>query len=658
MSQTTIIPLTPSSSSSSSCSSSSTSKRKRNISSATTPPGQESIEHNVQVLHQICAHEHVFHEFFAVLDRLEKPPVKATEGLYYDRKGLFVNPQTGLLAKREDDMQVLQRMIKTITNYQRVLPENLIPEYWLDKIEHNFLSALSNIQIHLRSVPELNHQAGLFAKPIPPIQSLTSTKTRKRKVPNYTSGKHKGDISVSGIEFILISFPSEIDDPVDLGFNDQLMFEEWHGEREITCIGLGMPRVVNHRCSENVCWRFPRDKMNFHTGLQDVGCLIGYFNRKKKLVVGEQLFAFYSKNFARNECRCQSRVYHPPGPDPPPTPPSSTRSNISQVHTPFSTNPLTPTSLSSQPRCKESTKQGTTVGDPASKKFYADPDDNEDLDSPRSISPPVAKRLRTVLSPESDLADINEDVFGQIHSIPTEAEVILERPTHVRSLVEGLGIKGSSWDNPIEVDFDDKLSDGGTSPDVRLDDGTVGDGRLIVTVDDEDEDDGENEIKDLDLAREEEDGSEMNGLELIDKDEWQAILKRRLSSLATHRFSDTVVSVNPLVSNIAIDEEEEIQFVKLVTKNPTLIENGNGTMVIEPDTEDESTESIFRKVPDFVRPPPPNNSTHLKVTGKEVEKCRREIRKVNFHWKRLETVVRGFNKDDQRYKRDNMRWKR
>ncbi|WVQ62349.1 uncharacterized protein L199_000489 [Kwoniella botswanensis] len=655
MSQPTTTTLTPSSSSSSS-SSSSPSERKRKISSVTTPLGQESIEHTVQVLHQICAHEHVFHEFFAVLDRLEKPPVRATEGLYYDRKGLFVNPQTGTLAKREDDMEVLQGMLKKITNYQRVLPENLIPEYWLDKIEHNFLSALSNIQIHLRSVPELDHQAGLFAKPIPPILSHTSTKTRKRKIPNHASGKHKGDISVSGIEFILISFPSEIDDPVDLGFNDQLMFEEWHGEREITCIGLGMARVINHKCSENVCWRFPRDKMDFHTGLQDVGCLIGYFNRKKKLVVGEQLFAFCSKNFARNECRCQSRAYHPPGPDPLLTPPSSTRSNVSQVHTPSITNLPTPTSLSSQLRCKESTKEGTTVGDPATKKLYADPDDNEDVDALRSISAPVAKRPRTVFSPESDLADENEDVFGQKISIPTEAEVVLEQPTHIVSLVEGSGIKGSSWDNPIEVDFDDKLSDGGASPDVRPDDGIVGDGRLIVTVDDEEVED---EIKDLDSAEEEEYGDELNGLESIDEDEWQKIVKRKLPSLATHRSSDTVVSVNPMVSNIAIEEEEEIQIVKIVTKNPTLIENGNGIMVIERDTEDESTESIFRKIPAFVRPPPPpNNLTHLKVTGKEVEKCRREIRKVNYHWKRLETVVRGFNKDDERYKRDNMRWKR
>ncbi|KAK6905549.1 hypothetical protein I203_106378 [Kwoniella mangroviensis CBS 8507] len=589
MSQPTIIPLTPSSSSSSS----SISKRK-NISSATTSLGQESIEHTVQILHQICAHEHVFHEFFAVLDKLEKPPVRATEGLYYDRKGLFVDPRTGLLAKREDDMEVLQGMMKKITNYQRVLPENVIPEYWLDKIEHNFLSALSNVQIHLRSVPELDHQAGLFAKPIPPILSPTSTKTRKRKVPNYASGKHKGDISVSGIEFILISFPSEIDDPVDLGFNDQLMFEEWHGEKEITCIGLGMARVINHRCSENVCWRFPRDKMDFHTGLQDVGCLIGYFNRKKKLFVGEQLFAFYSKNFARNECRCQSRAYHPPGPDPLPTPPSSTRSNVSQVHTPSYTNPPTPTSLSSQSRCRKSTNQGTTVGDPATKKLYADPDDNEDLDALRSISPPVAKRLRTVLSPESDLADNNEDFFGQKTSIPTEAEVVLEQPTHVVSLVEGLGVKGSSWDTPIEVDFDDELLDGGTSLDVGLDDGTVDYGRLIVIMDDEGVED---EIKESDLAREEEDGSEMNGLESIDEDEWQAIVKRRLCNSTTHGFNDTRVSVYPLARKE--EEEEEIQFVKIVSKNRNWTENAVGGSVIERETEDQFTGRSSRSKLDY-----------------------------------------------------------
>nr|XP_018267006.1 uncharacterized protein I303_00987 [Kwoniella dejecticola CBS 10117]OBR89164.1 hypothetical protein I303_00987 [Kwoniella dejecticola CBS 10117] len=255
---------------------------------------------NIQILHQLCAFEYIFQEFFALLDGLVKPAIRATFRLYYDRKELFVNPTTRLPAKRDDNKHVLNYMITRITQSQRDLKGNLIPEFWLEKIESNFLSALSNTQLHLRSIPKFDNQVGLFARPAPPtllstlhrstIDRRPPTRPKSRsstRIRNGFPGKDKLitatkkiDISLKGVEFVLFSFPENVDNVQALGFNDAMTFQEDFRGKPAICLGLGLARCINN-----------------------------YGNR---LIAGGQLFAFYSEEFARKQCQCPITRYHGP----------------------------------------------------------------------------------------------------------------------------------------------------------------------------------------------------------------------------------------------------------------------------------------------------------------------------------------------------------
>ncbi|WVW82134.1 hypothetical protein I302_104139 [Kwoniella bestiolae CBS 10118] len=655
------------------------------------PLTDKTLDLTITILHQICAHEHVFQEFFATLDRTVKPPIRATMRLYYDRKGLFVNPHTGSLARREDDEVILREMIEKITDVQRDSAENLIPEYWLEKIEQNFLKALSNTQIHLRSVAELSNQVGLFVKPAAPPTTTPQSRKRKRKARQNTS-KYKGEISVSGIEFILIAFPTPLQKPRKLGFNCDLMFDDWQGEMQYTCLGLGMARVINHRCSDNVVWRFPKDGMEFNTGVAGVGCMVGQFQKQKKIVWGEQLFAFYSKGFAKKKCQCPNKRYHGKRPPPPPSSSGSTRSISFELRTPDSASEGESSPTTEKARCRKSTKHQSLMNlqvplHEAEKKRPEDPDE-DDLDSLRSTSnsPPPPKRATVILSPESDEGDTN--AFDQLATVLSEGPNLV---THALT-EEQLQVKGSCWENPIEVDDDDDDDGGGLQ--VNVEDKDEGDGRLDFEEEVDDEFDGLESVSEAEweevvtkkerrvvvsrtreihgaeaveksVSDEEGGGSvgsggendhDNEGLEAVSEHEWEEVVSKKQERWRV------VVSISPEMDAVEelgqsfSSDENEIQFIKVVKKSRESV-RADKLRTIPQKRADRSTASMIRDAPSFLNLPAADDLTRLKVTQREVTTCRREMSKVHHHFGRFERVVDGIKRDDRRYKRSETRWR-
>ncbi|WWC86080.1 40S ribosomal protein S29 [Kwoniella dendrophila CBS 6074] len=553
------------SASSASSPSSSSSARKRDfssISSSLTPPpsnpsssqlaiAPKNTDEAIHILHQLCAFEHIFHEFFAVLDGLIKPPIRATSELYYDRRHLFINPITGVLAKRNDNEDTLIKMIGLISASQKELSSNKIPDYWLEKIETNFLSALSNKQVHLRSVPEFNNQAGLFVKPtvsdtatIIGLKGQSKGKSTsaayKRAKSTGWGVKSKGDISVRGIEFVLFTFPLEIGDPDGLGFNKDLLFDETYQEQDYICLGLGMARAINHRCNNNVNWQFSR-QMCFETSIIDVGCVIGKLKRKKVLLRGEQIFAFYSDLFAKTQCLCSSKkcLNRPPGYKIPTTPslfPPSTSSSGSTplvIRTPEpSTNPspdiVSTVQISSMEGIHASSfsGNGTSMIDVSAEFLH---DDNKSL------------TINITSEAESTLVQVGSVKHQQEHPTVSTSTALATKSNH---------LIGTNRDNPILIDCDS----------------------------DEDEKDVDNEnLMEICLNTDTQDAD----LEIISEDEWNRSKKRRENPTSQHNGNTSSKIDNDLIKNpklvpieiidVTEDDEDEVQFVKVV-KNQGYLE--------------------------------------------------------------------------------------
>ncbi|WVF70788.1 hypothetical protein IAT40_005582 [Kwoniella sp. CBS 6097] len=344
-----------SSSSSTPTSSSSSSSSVIVVGSSITQAGPDFL-YTLEILHQLCAFEHLYHQFFAVLDEIPDPPIRATSKMAYDRQQLFVNPTTGRPARRIDPPEVLTLMILAITKSQRTDPENKIPEFWLNEIEMNFLKALKNDMIHLRPCPEFGNQAGLFARPpapspsAPPLPSpptsrstssestedtqpksvaieaesksqLSPTKKKKKTTFARARGEPKPkpkQVTLTGVEFVIFSFPLEMDEPESYGFNPDLFFDLVVDGKEQNCLGLGMARVLNHCCSPTAEWVIPEDRFTFGQGIAGVGYQAGRLQKFKKgrdsIVPGQQIYAFYSRHFAETVCCCNTiALYHKRG---------------------------------------------------------------------------------------------------------------------------------------------------------------------------------------------------------------------------------------------------------------------------------------------------------------------------------------------------------
>ncbi|WVQ97142.1 40S ribosomal protein S29 [Kwoniella sp. CBS 9459] len=300
----------------------------------------QRLEETLERLHQLCAFEHLYHQFYAVLAELPNPPIRATSKLAYERSHLFVNPVTGKLARRNDPPDQLESLIYAIARSQWADPGNVIPQFWLNQIETNFLQALRNDMIHLRPCPELGGQAGLFARSLPPhspspsprlpsnstSDSSSSTPDAEQPTPRKKTiarprpkprPKPKPVTTMTGIEFVIFSFPSEIEDPDDYGFSPDLLFELVVNGEDRNCLGLGMARVLNHCCSPTVEWIIPENRFTFNDEIAGVGhhnARLHKFKKGNSILPGQQIYAFYSNHFAKDVCCCSTiEIYHKRG---------------------------------------------------------------------------------------------------------------------------------------------------------------------------------------------------------------------------------------------------------------------------------------------------------------------------------------------------------
>ncbi|WWC66535.1 40S ribosomal uS14 domain-containing protein [Kwoniella pini CBS 10737] len=448
-------------------SSSSSKKRLSSFSSSSTlidskPNPHLKFEdiHKIEILHQICAFEHIFQEFFAILDELIKPAIRATFKIHYNRQQLFINPFTKTIAKRIDNETELKYMTRRITDSQRQFKGNLVPEYWLKKIEKNFLSALSNTQIHLRSILEFDNQVGLFTRPM----------------------LKKSEISLKGIEFVLFSFPDGVDDPKELGFNDALTFTyEQFDHKDVLALGLGMARAINHRCNANIYWKFPTQLTEIkNTSIKGILCSIGKLRiLDNHLQPDQQLFAFYSEKFGmlmeistineNQRWHLHSRESSPSPRLPSLLPEAGLELHSSSDSTEIRTPPHIPDSKAyhCDVYTRKSSRKVASISDYKQQSFnlprevihrksiaqriYLDPDTDEDPEesSTLSVSYPIPlsnlpiskKRSRVISSPESDLAEIRDVQFRSTTQDQSNAAVIDTR-------------KGYSFDEPITIDID------------------------------------------------------------------------------------------------------------------------------------------------------------------------------------------------------------
>ncbi|WWC86104.1 uncharacterized protein L201_000975 [Kwoniella dendrophila CBS 6074] len=293
---------------------------------------QEALE----ILHQLCAFEHILMEFFATLDGLDQVPVRSSTTLKYDRQELFINPQTKEPARRKDGIEVLEAIIKRITQSQRDLGEgNIIPESYLQKIEQNFISALQNTNLRLDISGAVPGQVGLFVKeeenPIedtsllgrllggnkdetienPSRIELLREQNRQTKQPSVSLPDMKG------IGFELFSLPAEINDIEKHGFNDDLTFNFTHNyirklkkkSENRVLMGLGMARVINHHCERiSVEWPLTGNHLNFNANTRNIGYMETRVEIEdiKHLKPGMEVFGFYSDEFAELNCTCDS----------------------------------------------------------------------------------------------------------------------------------------------------------------------------------------------------------------------------------------------------------------------------------------------------------------------------------------------------------------
>ncbi|WWC99532.1 hypothetical protein V866_006435 [Kwoniella sp. B9012] len=230
----------------------------------------------IQVLHQLCAFEQVLYEVIAEKDGLKISPIKAS-----------------LRVELDFDDIIKPFLVKVCaTDTQLKKKDNIVPEHWIEK---SFLSFVSIGSLHLQSCPEIEGQIGLYQQNALPTETLR----------------------LKDLQFVVFSFPEEIDDISEAEFEEGLTFEHEVDGREITLIGLGPARTINHSCEPNVYWELETETLDYlpDGSLPNIGftCLPIDKVEGKFIDRGQQLTAFYSDYFAENLCDCKYPTYHQQG---------------------------------------------------------------------------------------------------------------------------------------------------------------------------------------------------------------------------------------------------------------------------------------------------------------------------------------------------------
>ncbi|WVQ62346.1 uncharacterized protein L199_000486 [Kwoniella botswanensis] len=246
----------------------------------------------LQVLHQLCAFEQVLQEVIAEKDGLKVSPIKASLRVELDFEEI-IKPflvKGDVRVASDHFNQCYQETADwsiwlNSTETQLKKKDNIVPEHWLKLIEKSFLSFLSIGSLHLQS-----------------------------------------SLHLKDLHFVVFSFPEEIDDIPEAGSEEGLTFEHEVDGREITLIGLGPARTINHSCEPNVYWELETETLDYlpDGSLPNIGftCLPIDRVEEKFINRGQQLTAFYSDYIAENLCShtsaisnsdCKYPTYHQQG---------------------------------------------------------------------------------------------------------------------------------------------------------------------------------------------------------------------------------------------------------------------------------------------------------------------------------------------------------
>ncbi|OCF33280.1 hypothetical protein I316_05021 [Kwoniella heveanensis BCC8398] len=232
-----------------------------------------TFQRSIQCLHQLCAFEHCFQQFFAIRHGLKKSPVRATFELEYTHVDSLNTPRPF------DSTEVLSKKLHDI-------------------IENNFQRTLKNPGIRMMSCNDLDGQAGLRTPYLSP--------------PGLTVPLVQHTHDLSSVSFILFSFPHGLDDVKKLGFNHSLTFDhefpylQTGMTEKRVFMGLGIARILNHSCQPNVAWSFegrtPKKSVWSISSAQfddlDIMSMSVPISQVGPIKSGEQLFAFYGEDFA------------------------------------------------------------------------------------------------------------------------------------------------------------------------------------------------------------------------------------------------------------------------------------------------------------------------------------------------------------------------
>nr|XP_019049070.1 hypothetical protein I302_02850 [Kwoniella bestiolae CBS 10118]OCF28000.1 hypothetical protein I302_02850 [Kwoniella bestiolae CBS 10118] len=167
------------------------------------------------------------------------------------------------------------------------------------KVKMDFEDLTEPYLAQLQSCPELGGQVGLYRRQVPTLATKAARSLRA---------------DINHLQFIVFFLPSDIGDILDAGFEQGLTFEHQVGGQDMTLMGLGPARTINHSCEPNVYWDFQERALQH---LQDdLVSSIGYTTLSMHQIdgtpipPGEQLTAFYSEYFAENLCDCKHSTYH------------------------------------------------------------------------------------------------------------------------------------------------------------------------------------------------------------------------------------------------------------------------------------------------------------------------------------------------------------
>ncbi|WWD09256.1 hypothetical protein V865_007378 [Kwoniella europaea PYCC6329] len=322
---------------------------------------------DLALAHQVCAFEQLFHEALAAFHGTTRPAMRSSLREKIDRssvKGVKRELKGIKGTEKEDDIHYLIGLLEKITDSQRKAKDNIINERLLALIQDNFINALLNRQIELRTCRNLpDNQVGLFRRHTATTKVTAKKRSKGRK---DKSASEFGKMDMTGIEYLILTLPTseiqDISDAEEKGFHPGLCFERLRDEKVTVMMNLGFGRSVNHACICNVDWDMPYDELYKLIDAADGGIATQEFEfvQTSSIRPGEEILAYYSEFFAKHFCSSE----HDSSPDYSDKKSNKKKRYTKKKSTPFSSMKAEPSDLAEKPLKRNSKEIMSMLVDP------------------------------------------------------------------------------------------------------------------------------------------------------------------------------------------------------------------------------------------------------------------------------------------------------